>query len=150
LLALDGNRRYAVRVALWLLLAVPLIDLWLLIEVGRVIGAGRTFLLMLLIAIAGLMAIRRLGLATLLRARERMVAGEPPSREMLDAALLTAGGVLLLIPGFVTDVMALVCLLPPLRRWLAQRLFARAGRPTSPGRVIEGEYRREDSEQDRR
>ena len=88
------------RVALWLLLVVPLIDLWLLIEVGRVIGAGRTFLLMLLIAIAGLMAIRRLGLATLLRARERMAAGEPPSREMLDAALLTLGGVLLLIPGF--------------------------------------------------
>lgn len=137
------------RVALWLLLVVPLFDLWLLIEVGRVIGAGRTFLLMLLIAIAGLMAIRRLGLATLLRARERMAAGEPPSQEMLDAALLTLGGILLLIPGFLTDVMALVCLLPPLRRWLAQRLFARSGGPASPGSVIEGEYRREDSEQDR-
>ena len=137
------------RVALWLVLAVPLIDLWLLIEVGRAIGAGRTFLLMLLIAIAGLAVIRRLGLATLLRARERMAAGEPPSREMLDAALLTLGGVLLLIPGFLTDLMALACLLPPLRRWLAQRLFARSGGPTSPGSVIEGEYRREDPEQDR-
>lgn len=136
------------RVALWLVLAVPLIDLWLLIEVGRAIGAGRTFLLMLLIAVAGLALIRRMGLATLLRARERMAAGEPPSEEMLDAALLTLGGVLLLIPGFVTDVMALVCLLPPLRHWLAARLSVRAGAAAS-GNVIEGEYRREDKEQNK-
>ncbi|MGK2913134.1 MAG: FxsA family protein [Porticoccaceae bacterium] len=140
------------RVLYWLVVAVPLLDLCLLIRVGQAIGSGRTIVLMLLIAALGLAVVRRQGFAALLRARERLAIGEPPSREMLDAAVLTVAGLLLLIPGFLTDVMALVGLLPPLRRWLAKRLLAGSlvftGSPSgvarAPGNIIEGEYRRED------
>lgn len=146
-----SNKVQQVRVFRWMVFAVLILDLWLLIRIGAAIGVGRTLLLMLLIAVAGLACVRRQGFAALLSARERLAAGEPPSQEMLDAAVLTLSGVLLLIPGFATDVLALIGLLPPVRRWLAKRLFAglspfadnSEGR-RSPGNIIEGEYRREE------
>lgn len=145
-------------------IAIPLFELWLLIQVGSRIGAWTTIGLCLLTAAVGLALLRQQGVATLLRANQRLASGEVPAREMLEGFLLALGGVLLMTPGFFTDTLGLLCLLPFTRRALVARLL-RSGRwQVMPGfgprpdqgqgqgrdagdpaaRIIEGEYRRED------
>ncbi len=132
------------RFLLLLLIGLPVLELLVLIQVGRHIGALPTLGLLVLTALLGLALLRRQGYAILASARSRVALGELPGAEMLSGLFLAAAGMLLLIPGFITDVLGLCCLLPPLRRgliaWVARRLW-RPGQGTS--RVIEGEFERE-------
>ena len=136
-----------------LVLGLPTLELYLLIEIGSGVGAIPTIFLVVFTAVLGGLLVRRQGISTLKRVRQASERGEVPALEMLEGAVLLLGGLLLLIPGFFTDAVGFLCLLPPLRRLLlmgvAQRLRASAevvgtqhSRPDS-GRVIEGEYRRE-------
>ena len=141
---------------LLLLLLTPLLEIWLFIHVGSYLGAGPTVALVVLTAVVGVAVIRRVGLSTLTRANQRIQAGEVPAQEMGEGLILVIAGFLLLLPGFATDAVGLVCLVPPVRR----RLLApwvriqRRGRPGSghgsdssrPGTTVEGEYRREGDE----
>jgi UPF0716 protein FxsA len=99
-----------------LFLLVPLIELFVLIEVGEVIGAGWTILLVLATAILGAFLVKLQGLQTLHRAQASMQQGQPPALEMLEGAALLISGFMLLIPGFVTDALGFALLIPPLRR----------------------------------
>lgn len=139
---------------LFLFILVPLLEMVVLIKVGEVIGALNTVGLVLLTAVIGLWLLRREGFATLLRARQRLDAGEVPAGEMLEGMVIAAGGALLLTPGFITDTIGFCCLIPPVRRALVRLFYRRwerhiivshrAGESGDVGdRVIEGEYRRE-------
>lgn len=148
------------RVALWLILLFPLIELALLIKVGGIIGVLPTLLLLIATAIIGGLLLRLAGLATAWRAQERLARGELPEQEMLEGLLIALGGGLLLLPGFISDLFGLVALIPLSRRWLVRRLrqwaaeqarrqrafaddlAARSG-PKRPD-VLEGEYERRD------
>ncbi len=102
-----------------LFIIVPLIEMWLLIEVGRLIGAPLTILAVVTTAAIGIALLRQQGMATLLRFNERLHSGELPMHEMLEGLLLAIGGALLLTPGFATDALGFSCLLPATRRgWL--------------------------------
>lgn len=140
-------------------IVAPVIELWVLIKIGSEIGALATIALLVLTAIAGLALIRYQGLATLLRATQRINRGEVPTREMGEGILIGIAGLLLLLPGFVSDAVALVFLVPLLRRWVLSRLMRRMTvvhrdgpqhhhRQSPSGEqerhTIEGEYRRED------
>lgn len=139
-------------------IAAPIAELWVLIAVGSEIGALATIALLFLTAIAGLALIRYQGISTLLRATRRMSSGELPGREMGEGLLLGVAGLLLLLPGFISDGLALVFLVPGLWRWMLRRLMKRmtvvhGGNPHQRGgdspdshrrQTIEGEYRRED------
>lgn len=134
----------------WLLLAAPLLELWFLIRVGAWIGALPTIALLVLAGVAGMAILRQQSFNTLLKVDQRLQAGELPAGEILEGFLLAMAAMLLVIPGFLTDILALPLLLPPLRRWLAQR-FLRTGYyrqhyTTTVHRadIIEGEWRRED------
>ncbi|MGE0485039.1 MAG: FxsA family protein [Gammaproteobacteria bacterium] len=148
-----------------LLVSVPLVELYVLIAVGRSIGAGTTIGLVILTAVLGAWLLRAQGLATLARARATMAAGELPAIEMVEGLILLLTGVLLLIPGFITDALGFLVLLPPVRRILARALAARmvvqamgpGGPRPPPGagpdhgppghhapRTLEGDYRVED------
>lgn len=112
--------------ALFLLfIIVPIAEMWLLIEVGDVIGAISTVALVFLTAIIGAYLLRRQGLDTLLRVNQRLVRGELPVSEVLEGVVLAMGGALLLTPGFITDTFGFMCLLPGLRqllgRWVIKR-----------------------------
>ena len=141
----------AVRLLLLVFLAAPLVEIYLLIEVGSAIGAGATILLVVLTAVVGAALMRAQGIATLSRARASMAAGEVPAVELLEGAIILVAGALLLTPGFVTDAVGFACLVPAFRQRLVIRaIAARAapGRRTRPrpapgrnARVIEGEYR---------
>ncbi len=134
--------------------AVPIVEIYLLIQVGQVIGAGWTILLVILTAVIGVWLLRIQGLSTLMRAQKKMQSGELPAYEMLEGMGLVVAGALLLTPGFFTDTIGFLLLLPPIRIWLVGRIASRmVVSPTmgpQPGRssqnnVIDGvNYRRED------
>lgn len=103
------------RVLLLLFIIIPVVEMWLLITVGREIGALATIGLVLLTAFIGVSLLRYQGSATLLKARAKMQSGALPAREMADGLFFAVGGALLLTPGFVTDVVGFACLTPGIR-----------------------------------
>jgi UPF0716 protein FxsA len=140
-------------VLLLLFFAVPLVEIYVLLEVGGVIGPLPTIGLVVLTAVIGAGLIRAQGLATLGRVQKELERGELPAVGIIEAALLLVAGALLLTPGFVTDTAGFLILVPPLRRWAIQSFLARrlgaanaaANRGAPPGQgAIEGEFRRED------
>lgn len=151
------------RVVLILLFtALPLLELAVLIRVGEAIGLWQTVLLLIFGAIAGSLIIQIQGLTALRRTFEQLSRGEPPLEPMIDGALLCLAGGLLIIPGFLTDIAALVLLVPPIRhqigRWAMHQVAGPGSvpprAPPGPGQarprddrfqdgiVIEGEYER--------
>ncbi len=106
-----------------LFLIVPMLEMWLLIKVGQLVGAWQTIGLVALTAVIGISLLKRQGLHTLLRVQERLNSGQIPATELLEGLLLAIGGALLLTPGFVTDAFGFCCLLPLTRRWLASKLM---------------------------
>jgi UPF0716 protein FxsA len=144
-------------VFLLVFLFVPLVEIYFLIKVGGWIGAFPTVALVVLTAVLGAALARQQGLATLQRLQQTITRGEAPALEMIEGGLLLVGALLLLTPGFFTDLAGFACLLPPTRRWLALRVVKQMLVPpaakapfSTPGeqgtRTIEGEFHREDKE----
>ncbi|MBZ9537643.1 FxsA family protein [Modicisalibacter tunisiensis] len=99
-----------------------LLDFVILFSVGAKIGLLTTLLLVLGTGFLGLHLIKREGVATLRRAQERFARGEIPSEELMTGAALIFGGALLMAPGFLSDTLGFLCLLPGTRRWLGHLL----------------------------
>ncbi len=110
------------------LITMPVIEIAVFIEVGDRIGLWSTLGLIFATAIAGTALLRHQGLSTLARARATMAAGKPPVREILDGVCLVVAGLLLLTPGFVTDAIGAVLLVPflrwPLQVWAVRWMMA--------------------------
>src|SRR4051812_32660538 len=107
-----------------LFIVVPLAELYVIIQVGQVIGVLPTIALLLLDSILGAMLMRTQGRRAWRRFNEALRAGRAPARETLDGALVLLGGAFLLTPGFLTDVFGIALLLP-LTRALVRRVLAR-------------------------
>jgi UPF0716 protein FxsA len=140
-------------IARWLLLALlslPVLEIYLLIKLIGLLGFILTLALLLSAAGLGLFLLRTQGFSTWLRVQQALARGELPAQAMVESALVAVGGLLLLIPGFLSDLLALPCLIPATRRHLAAYLlknhFIMPHRPNeSDGQLtIEGEFRRED------
>lgn len=148
-----------------LFLVVPVVEIYVIVQVGQVIGAVPTVLLLLFESLLGAWIVKREGRRAWLALRSAVTTGRLPSRQLADAGLVLIGGTLLLTPGFVTDVVGFFFVLPftrPLaRRGLAWYVRRRATvltvRRTSsrsagerdgrgPGDVIEGEVVSDDAE----
>ncbi len=153
-----------------LFIAIPLVELYFIIAVGGVIGAFWTIILVLLTAVVGVNLLRFQGMSTLARAQKNMAQGQIPAMEMMEGVALAVAGVLLITPGFITDSIGFLCLIPATRQIIVRFIMARASihtgfnastgdfqenqqdfyskKPdeTKPkvGRTIEGEYKRED------
>jgi len=133
----------------WLVLAaiiaVPVVEIALFIQSAHWIGILPTIALAIGAGILGMALLRRQGLAVLLRTRAQMDRGEVPVGEMFDGVCLALAGVLLVLPGFFSDFVALALLLPPVRLTLRGLLLARVtvhGAATHSGpQVIEAEYK---------
>ena len=149
-------------ILLILFLTIPLMEIYLLIKVGGIIGAFPTVFMVVFTAVLGAWLLRIQGFATLNRVRSTMAQGGIPAMEMMEGAVLLVSGALLLTPGFFTDAIGFFCLVPTFRRamirWMLGRLLTPPGGFGGPGsgpggssseaphrpRTIEGEYRRED------
>lgn len=104
-----------VAVLFLLFLVVPFLELFVILQVGRTIGALNTVAVLVLVSVAGAWLVKREGLGVLRRAQERVRRGAVPGRELVDGVLILFAGALLLTPGFLTDVVALLLLVPPVR-----------------------------------
>ncbi|MEA1939031.1 MAG: FxsA family protein [Pseudomonadota bacterium] len=100
---------------LFSLILIAAVELMVFIEAGRVIGAFPVVTLTLLTAVMGLAIIRVQGLTVLLRAEERLRAAVMPAREMFDGFCLAVAGMCLFTPGFATDSIGFILLIPPVR-----------------------------------
>jgi UPF0716 protein FxsA len=129
---------------------VPLVEIYVLIQVGQVIGPWWTILLLVLDSIFGSWLIKREGGRAWQALRTALDSGRMPARELADGALILIGGTLMLSPGFVTDVFGIVLILPftrPAARRLLTRVVthrllgsnARRPGPGSGGSVVRGE-----------
>ena len=101
---------------LLLFLLVPLVEIYVLIKVGSVLGAGYTIILVIFTAIVGAYLARSEGAQAMLRVRANMDQGIMPGDDILDALLILVAGLVLLTPGFVTDFFGLLLLFKPSRR----------------------------------
>ncbi|MEU8246584.1 FxsA family protein [Nonomuraea sp. NPDC048916] len=151
-------------------LAVPVIEIWLLLQVGSVIGGWTTVAVLIAVGMLGAWLVRREGRRAWRVLQEALQTGRMPDRELAEGGLILAGGVLLLVPGFLSDVVGLACVLPftrPMMRrlggWFFDRrvkrmaaaspythLFASPGgvphHGPQGGRVVHGEVIRDDRE----
>lgn len=139
-------------VFLFLIITFPLLEIYVLIKAGNLIGAIPTIALVVFSAVFGTLLLRWQGFITLQRVRAAFARGELPAAELLDGLIVLICGVLLLIPGFLSDITGLLCLIPAVRRRLLRRTIShdrsgddgQAPRPARPGpHVIEGEYWKE-------
>lgn len=103
-------------------IVVPLLELFVIIEVGRWIGAVPTILILLADSVVGAVLLRAQGRAAWRRFNLALAERRIPHRETFDGALVIFGGALLLTPGFITDVLGLVCLIPPSRDLIRRAL----------------------------
>jgi UPF0716 protein FxsA len=113
-----------------LFLVVPFVELYVLIQVGQAIGALPTIAILVLDSLVGAWLVKREGLAVLRRAQQQVQRGVVPGTELVDGVLILFAGALMLTPGFITDVLATLLLIPPVRvvvrRLLATQLARRA------------------------
>ena len=111
-----------------LFIVVPIAELYVIIQVGQEIGALPTIAILLADSIIGSMLLRAQGRAAWRRFNEALGAGRVPAREVFDGALVIFGGAFLITPGFITDVIGVLLLLPPTRaviRRVLVRVFSR-------------------------
>ena len=102
-------------VLILLLVSVPLVELYVIVQVAGGLGVGQTILLLLAVSVVGAWMVRRSGLGVLNQIRTRLERGELPGNELVDGVLILVAGALMLTPGFLTDAVGLVLLFPPTR-----------------------------------
>jgi UPF0716 protein FxsA len=111
-----------------LFIVVPIVELYVIIQVGQAIGVVPTLAILLADALLGSMLLRHQGRGAWRRFNEALAARRFPAREVADGLMIAVGGTLLLTPGFVTDVFGLLLLIPPTRAVLRRLLAALLGR----------------------
>ncbi|AUH02295.1 FxsA family protein [Pectobacteriaceae bacterium CE70] len=135
------------------------IEVSIFIRVAEVFGVAMTLLLVVFTSCVGVSLVRNQGMRTFLQMQQKLEAGESPAVEMVKSVSLVLAGFLLLLPGFFTDFLGLMLLLPPVQKHLTLKLMphlyiwrARSGTGTgtgtsgSEGNTFEGEYQRKDKE----
>ena len=101
---------------LLLLISIPLIEIYLFIKIGSYIGAFNTVSLILITAIVGIIYARYEGFNTLRSGMSQLIKNEMPIYEIISGAVLTFAALLLILPGFATDLMGLILIFPPTRK----------------------------------
>ncbi|KOE84823.1 membrane protein FxsA [Vibrio aestuarianus] len=159
-------------ILLLLFIFVPIIEIGLFIQVGGILGLWPTIALVLLTAFVGASLVRSQGLQTLLSVQNRLQQGELPAQQIFEGVMLAVAGVLLLTPGFMTDVLGMLVLLPAPRAIIAKYLMSKmvvkgmasgfhsnpyehdpfhhdSHRSSEQGDTFEGEFERKDNDRNK-
>jgi len=123
-----------------LLIGLPILELYVIVQVGDAIGFGLTIIALAGTSLLGVKLIRSQGRRVLRRALDALSEGRPPALEAIDGALVFIGGVLLIVPGFVTDLVGLLLLAPPTRAIVRALVLRHAAARVlvSTARVVRG------------
>jgi UPF0716 protein FxsA len=111
-----------------LFIGVPFAEIYVLLQVGDAIGVVNTLGLLILISVVGAWLAKREGLGVLRRMQRSIDAGRVPGTELVDGFLILLAGALMLTPGFLTDILAILLLLPPVRAVVRRELRRRVAR----------------------
>lgn len=105
---------------------IPFLEIYLIVKIGSHLGAFNTVMIVILTGFLGALLARFQGFQTMLKVRETLNRGEMPAEELLDALLILMAGIVLLTPGFLTDMAGLMILIPQTRlrfkRWLRKKI----------------------------
>lgn len=110
-------------ILLLLFIFVPIIEIGLFIQVGGFLGLWPTIALVLITAFVGASLVRSQGIQTLMSVQGRLQQGEMPAQQILEGVMLAVAGVLLLTPGFMTDALGMLVLLPAPRAMIAKKMM---------------------------
>ncbi len=108
-----------------MILIVPIVEIFIIVQVGQVLGGFETIGLVILISLVGAWMVRREGLGLIFRIQQRLSAGESPTAEIVDGLLVAIAGALMLTPGFLTDSVGLLLLFFPTRVVVRKALIRR-------------------------
>ncbi len=129
---------------LLIILFIPLVEIYLFIQIGAQIGAFNTILIILLTAVIGIYFVRLQGLSTLKSGVSQLYRNQIPIYEMMSGAALAIAAVLLIIPGFATDVIGFLLILPLTRNLIFKFLGKKYTKKKIKDDLIEGEYEDKD------
>ena len=129
---------------LLIILFVPLIEIYLFIQIGGQIGAFNTILIILLTAVVGIYFVRLQGLNTLRSGVTQLYKNQIPIYEMISGAALAVAALLLIIPGFATDILGFLLILPFTRNIIFKYLGKKYTKVKVKDDLIEGEYEDKD------
>ncbi len=119
-------------------LVVPIIELYLFVQVSGAIGFGWALFWIVAVSVIGASLVKREGMGALRRANEKVTQGQVPTDELINGILIVVAGALMLTPGFLTDIVGLLLLLPPTRALLRVSLRSRF----AAGPIVVGGFRR--------
>ena len=114
---------------------IPFSELYLLIKIGYYLGAFNTILVVIVTGLLGAYLAKLQGIKTMMRVRESLNRGELPAEEMLDALLIFVAGIVLITPGFITDLAGIGILVPKTRFWFKRWLRKKFNRWISENRA---------------
>ena len=125
------------------LIGIPLIEIYVMIKVGGVIGAFNTIFLIFFTAITGIYFARLEGLNTIRSGFTQLIKNELPIYEIISGAALAFAALLLIIPGFITDIFGFLLIIPITRRFFINKISARFKKNETNNDFIEGEITEE-------
>ena len=131
-----------------LIISIPLIEIYLFIKIGGQIGAFNTISLILITAVVGVIYARYEGFNTLRSGFSQLVRNEVPIYEIISGAAITFAALLLIIPGFATDLIGLVLIFPPTRKLLMSSFSKKYSKGVKRKNFIEGEFEDMDDKKD--
>ena len=131
---------------LFIVIGIPVIEIYLFIKVGSQIGAFNTIFLIFITAIFGIVYARYEGFNTLKSGMSQIVKNEVPVYEIVSGAALAFASILLILPGFATDLLGLLIIFPPTRKLILKKVSAKQRTKNKNRDFINGEY--EDIEED--
>mgnify|MGYP001157276694 CR=1 FL=1 len=125
------------------IIGIPAIEIYLIIKVGGVIGALNTILLIFFTAITGIYFAKLAGLSTLRSGFNQLIKNEIPIYEIISGAALAFAALLLIIPGFLTDIIGLLLIIPITRKFFIRSISSKLNKKKSGGDIIEGSFEEE-------
>ena len=125
------------------IIGIPAVEIYLIIKVGAAIGAFNTILLIFFTAIAGVYFAKIAGLSTLKSGLNQLVKNEIPIYEIISGATLAFAALLLIIPGFLTDIIGLLLIIPITRKFFIRSISSKLNKKKSGGDIIEGSFEEE-------
>lgn len=135
---------------LWIpFLFLPLAEIVTFLLVADTIGFFSALATCILMAIVGIMLVQKQGFQNFMRAQTQLRTGNMPYREVFNGLCVVLAGILFIIPGFLSDIVGIILLLPDIREKLRGFLSPRMAEPPAPGEVIDAEYERVDTPRDR-
>ena len=111
-----------------LFVLLPLAELYVIIQVGQAFGALNTIALLIVISVVGAWLMKREGISVWRRFQRQVETGHVPGREIADGVMILAAGALMMAPGFITDLVGILLLLPPVRAGVRAMVLRRAAR----------------------